>query len=198
MGQHRVNTLSDCLMENDLSIWQKYLVKTLNTEAISNESTMANVNPAPRKAFLWLIPAFDEDWTGDVETLLSHTGFTLMMNGGAISWKSGLQDSVASSALEGEYMVVSLCGQEIVYIRVILCDFGLLKCPPTLVYKDNLVVYFFVYQACYVYQPCRSHRYSKTLPSRPGLTHHSNVSVPWNTPHFEIVYCELFLEDVGG
>jgi hypothetical protein len=47
-----------------------------------------------------------------------------MLNGGPISWKSRRQDSVAFSTSETEYMVVSLCDQEVVYIRVILCDFG--------------------------------------------------------------------------
>ena len=44
----------------------------------------------------------DEDWVGDVETHHSHTGFALMMNGGDISWKSGLEDFVVLSTLESE------------------------------------------------------------------------------------------------
>ena len=65
------------------------------------------------------------DWAVDVETRRSHTGFVLMMNGGPISWKSRRQDSVALSTSEVEYMAACLCGQEIVYIRVILRDLGL-------------------------------------------------------------------------
>ena len=42
------------------------------------------------------------------------------------------------SASEVEYMEASLCGQEIVYIRVILRDFGVSQSQLTLVYQDNL------------------------------------------------------------
>ncbi len=62
----------------------------------------------------------DTDWAGDIETRRSHTDYVLMLNGDPISWKSHRQDSVALSTSEDEYMVVSLCGQEVVYIRAIL------------------------------------------------------------------------------
>jgi hypothetical protein len=42
-----------------------------------------------------------------------------MMKGGHISWKSEVL-----STSDVKYMVASLCGQEIVYIRAILRDFG--------------------------------------------------------------------------
>ena len=61
-----------------------------------------------------------------------------MLNGGPISWKSRRQDSVALSTSEAEYMPASLCGQEVVYIRAILRDFGVVQTQPTLVYEDNL------------------------------------------------------------
>jgi hypothetical protein len=61
-----------------------------------------------------------------------------MLNGGPISWKSRRQDSVTLSTSEAEYMAASLCGQEVVYIRAILRDFGVQQNQPTLVYEDNL------------------------------------------------------------
>ena len=66
----------------------------------------------------------DSDWADDIQTRRSHTGYVLMFNGGPISWKSHRQDSVPLSTSEAEYMTVSLCGQEVVYIRAILHDFG--------------------------------------------------------------------------
>jgi hypothetical protein len=80
----------------------------------------------------------DTDWVDDIETRRSHTGYVLMLNGGPNSWKSHRQDSVVLSTSEAEYMDVSLCGQEVVYIRAILCDFGVQQNQPTLVYEDNL------------------------------------------------------------
>jgi hypothetical protein len=61
-----------------------------------------------------------------------------MLNGGPISWKSRRQDSVVLSTSEVEYMAASLSGQEVVYIRAILRDFGVVRTQPTLVYEDNL------------------------------------------------------------
>ena len=82
---------------------------------------------------------------GDIATRHSHTGYVLMLNGGPISWKSRRQDSVALSTSEAEYMAASLCGQEVVYIRAILRDFGVTQTQPTLIYEDNL--------ACIDYKP---------------------------------------------
>jgi hypothetical protein len=80
----------------------------------------------------------DADWAGDLQTRRSHTGYVLMLNGGPVSWKSRRQDSVALSTSEAEYMAASLCGQEVVYIRAILRDFGVPQTQPTLIYEDNL------------------------------------------------------------
>jgi hypothetical protein len=88
----------------------------------------------PDKLWRWV----DTDWAGDVETRCAHTGFVLMMNGEPISWKSRRQDSVALSTSEAEYMAASHCGQEIVYIRAVLRDFGLSQSQPTLVHEENL------------------------------------------------------------
>ena len=79
----------------------------------------------------------DADWAGDTDTRRSHTGFVIMLNGGPISWKSSRQDSVALFSSEAEYIGPCLCGQEIVYIRAILRDFGVSQSQPTLVYEDN-------------------------------------------------------------
>jgi hypothetical protein len=90
----------------------------------------------------------DTDWTVDIETRLSHTGYVLMLNGGPISWKSCRQDSVALSTSEAEYMSVSLCGQEVVYILAILRDFGIQQNQPTLVYEDNSLVLICLLTPC--------------------------------------------------
>jgi hypothetical protein len=61
-----------------------------------------------------------------------------MMNGGAISWKSHHQDSVALSTSEAEYMTVNEVGKEILYLRVILRDVGYTQTALTNIYEDNL------------------------------------------------------------
>ena len=61
-----------------------------------------------------------------------------MLTGGAVSWKSRRQDCVSLSTSEAEYVAASQCGQEVVYLREILRDFGFIPIGPTQVYEDNL------------------------------------------------------------
>ena len=80
----------------------------------------------------------DSDWAADLDSRRSHTGYVLMMSGGAISWKSRRQDCVSLSTSEAEYVAASQCGQEALYLREILRDFGFTQAAPTEVYEDNL------------------------------------------------------------
>jgi hypothetical protein len=80
----------------------------------------------------------DSDWAADLDSRRSHTGYVLMFAGGAVSWKSRRQDCVSLSTSEAEYVAASQCGQEVVYLRAILHDFGFPPTGPTRVYEDNL------------------------------------------------------------
>jgi hypothetical protein len=46
----------------------------------------------------------DADWGGDLEDRRSTIGFVFMIGGGAISWSSKRQPTIALSATEAEYM----------------------------------------------------------------------------------------------
>ena len=85
-----------------------------------------------------LLGLVDSDWAADLDSRRSHTGYVLMMSGGAISWKSRRQDCVSLSTSEAEYVAASQCGQEVLYLREILRDFGYTPTLPTKVYEDNL------------------------------------------------------------
>jgi hypothetical protein len=61
-----------------------------------------------------------------------------MLSGGDVSWKSRRQDCVSLSTSEAEYVAASQCGQEVVYLREILHDFGFAPTGPTRIYEDNL------------------------------------------------------------
>ena len=80
----------------------------------------------------------DSDWAADVGSRRSHTGYIIMLNGGAVSWKSRRQDCVSLSTSEAEYVAASQCGQEVYYMREILRDFGYAPTAPTHIYEDNL------------------------------------------------------------
>ncbi len=46
----------------------------------------------------------DADWGGDLEDRKSTTGFVFMIGGGAISWSSKRQPTIALSTTETKYM----------------------------------------------------------------------------------------------
>ncbi len=49
----------------------------------------------------------DADWGGDAHTSKSTNGYVFMYNGGAISWRSKLQTTVAQSTMEAEFIGMS-------------------------------------------------------------------------------------------
>ena len=58
--------------------------------------------------------------------------------GGPISGKSRRQDNVSLSTSEAEFVAASQAGQEAIYLRETLTDFGFFQTKATLLYEDNL------------------------------------------------------------
>ena len=67
----------------------------------------------------------DADYAGDVNTRRSTTGFVFILNGGAISWSSKLQPTVAVSTAEAEYMAAAQSVKEALWLRTLLKEFEL-------------------------------------------------------------------------
>src|SRR5271169_5689300 len=66
----------------------------------------------------------DADWAGDVDTRRSTTGYIVMLNNGAIAWKSHCQPTVALSTMEAEYMAVTDATKELKWVRALLAELG--------------------------------------------------------------------------
>jgi hypothetical protein len=83
----------------------------------------------------------DSDWAGDADRR-STGGFVYKLAGGAISWKSKKQTSVALSTLEAEYMAASEAAKEAIWIKRLVKNLrldNLQKLTPSpLIYIDNL------------------------------------------------------------
>lgn len=84
-----------------------------------------------------LIAYCDADFAGDESTSRSTTGFVIMLAGAPIVWCSARQKMVTTSSTEAEF--ISLCStiKEVVCIRKLAIELGIITNEPTKVYCDN-------------------------------------------------------------
>ena len=78
----------------------------------------------------------DADYAGDIDTRRSTTGYVFILNGGAISWSSRLQPTVAASTTEAEYMAAAYSIKEGLWLRTLLRDLGM-DIGTITIYADN-------------------------------------------------------------
>ena len=78
-----------------------------------------------------LVGFCDADFAGDLDTRRSTSGYVFLLHGGAISWSSKRQSTVALSTAEAEYMSASHAVREAVWLRKLMSDlgYGVLRVP---------------------------------------------------------------------
>ncbi|KAJ9542446.1 hypothetical protein OSB04_028952 [Centaurea solstitialis] len=64
----------------------------------------------------------DASFQTDRDDFRSQSGYVFILNGGAISWKSSKQDTIADSTTEAEYIAASDAAKEAVWLRNFLSD----------------------------------------------------------------------------
>ncbi|KAI5336291.1 hypothetical protein L3X38_015558 [Prunus dulcis] len=80
----------------------------------------------------------DVDWTGDLNTRRSTTGFVLLLGHNPISWQSKKQGSASRNSTEAEYRALANTAADLAWIRQVLPDLKVcLPLPPTII-CDNL------------------------------------------------------------
>ena len=83
-----------------------------------------------------LIGFSDADWAGDQDDRRSTTGNIFLLSGGAVSWLSKKQATVALSTAEAEYVALSQAAQEGTWLRRLLSDLGM-EATSTVIMEDN-------------------------------------------------------------
>ena len=83
-----------------------------------------------------LIAYTDSDWASDLNTQHSQTGWFIKLAGCIFSWQSHQQSHVTYLSMEAEYVMLSDCSKQVVWIRTIIEELGYFL-EPILIYRDN-------------------------------------------------------------
>lgn len=63
-----------------------------------------------------VVASSDADWAGDINDRKSTSGYVVEVFGAAVSWRSRKQDCVALSTMEAEYVAMSECCKEAIWV----------------------------------------------------------------------------------
>ena len=78
----------------------------------------------------------DSDWASDDTSRRSQTGYFIKLAKGLISWTSRAQKTIALSSTEAEYMALSDCSRQVVWMHTLLGELGY-KMGPIPICRDN-------------------------------------------------------------
>ena len=84
-----------------------------------------------------LVVYCDSDFAGDKDTSRSTTGAVYLFGGGPIHWKSQRQSLVTLSSTEAEFVSICSTVKEIIWIRKLALELGIIDNQPTTLYCDN-------------------------------------------------------------
>ena len=79
----------------------------------------------------------DADYAGDIDTRRSTTGYTFLLAGGAISWNSKKQPTVALSTTEAKYMAATHATKEAIWLQRFFKDIGFSQDTSLTIFSDN-------------------------------------------------------------
>jgi len=84
-----------------------------------------------------LIAYVDSDYAGNKTDRKSVTGFVIFLNGATVSWKSKKQRITTLSSTEAEYVALTHCVTEIIFIKNLLKEMKQKVKLPIIVKEDN-------------------------------------------------------------
>lgn len=97
------------------AIWVHRCLKTTRDVGILYDNTEGKIK----------LEAFtDAGWGSSIDDRRSVSGVMIMIGGGPVVYKSRYQRTVALSTSKAEYIALSLCAQEVRWVRLMLKDLG--------------------------------------------------------------------------
>ncbi|KAI9905230.1 hypothetical protein PsorP6_013904 [Peronosclerospora sorghi] len=79
----------------------------------------------------------DADWGTKIDDRRSVSGVFVMIGNAPVVFKSKFERTVALTSAEAEYMALSLCVQEVLWMRAMLKDMGIEQKTATQIWEDN-------------------------------------------------------------
>jgi hypothetical protein len=79
----------------------------------------------------------DANWAANKDDRRSVSGIMVMINGSPVVFKSRTQHNVSLSTAEAEYVALSLCVQEVLWVKSLLGEMGIDAKTPVTVFEDN-------------------------------------------------------------
>lgn len=79
----------------------------------------------------------DADWAADLDQRNSRTGYTISLGNSLIVWNSKLQQSIANSSTEAEYIALAECSRTLIWCRTLLSEMGFSQTEPSVIDQDN-------------------------------------------------------------
>ncbi|KAK4271170.1 hypothetical protein QN277_019902 [Acacia crassicarpa] len=79
----------------------------------------------------------DSNWVGDKTTRQSTSGYSTFVEGNLVTWRSKKQKVVATSSAEAEFRGMSYGICELLWIKSVLADLGIMHNRPMNLYCDN-------------------------------------------------------------
>ena len=113
----------------------RYLKETISDGIVYHPPLLSTLSDGFPLNILW--GYVDSDWAGCPDTRRSTSGFALMLNEAAVSWRSKRQPTVALSSAEAEYISGSSLVQEGIYLRKLLNNLGFPQQDPTVIFAHN-------------------------------------------------------------
>src|SRR5437667_3199194 len=108
----------------------QFLNKPTSQHLLAAKRVLRYLKGCPRLGIRYGRPATppigfsDADWAGDIDTRKSTTGHVMMLNNGAVAWRSQRQPTVALSTMESEYMALTEATKELLWLRGLLPELG--------------------------------------------------------------------------
>ena len=90
-----------------------------------------------RNADLTPLAYVDADYGGCRDTRRSTSGYVFTMAGGAVTWSSKRQATVALSTVEAEYVAMSRCAQQMVWMQTWLDEVEIEHATPGVIKGDS-------------------------------------------------------------